>query len=401
MAMTVATAWGCGETQTGSASRDAAPDVTFPDADRVDARTGHDTGLPDAVSRRDGRGADGGVRDASSDTTLNDAISPDAEAGPDGTDQDGGQHADGCSSGVTGVSCLATSGPAYQYGFIAVDQNNIYAVEETDPLTSSVIVRIPRAGGATVTLTTAFPDLPMASDGTNLYWGEHGVDGGAIVQVPVIGGIATTLAPATYPQCLTFDDTNVYWTDVDAAGYALVVTVSKEGGLPTTLATGTDRFQYNLPIAVDSTSVYWVDSSVLKIAKAGGSVVTVASAATQTSGFFYEGCRLFALSGESLFVTGSPIGAMGSLDIQNVPTAGTTSPTVIASGDSPQLLASGATNLFWVGVGTQIDVNETPPDGGTTTVLTSPLTPYVGDMVVASDGTLYWTTNVQVQSFKP
>jgi hypothetical protein len=392
----MATVWGCGETQDGPPIGDAVPDT----ADHVDARAGHDAGPPDAASTRDGRGPDGAMaHDASSDATLHDATSYDGEVAHDAIASD--TEPGGCNAGVAGVTCLAAVGPAYIYEYIAVDDNNVYVVEVGATAADTVIVRVPRAGGSSVTLARAAPGVPPALDGTNLYWGARGADGGSIVQVPLIGGAVTTLAPAVYPQCLTVDETNVYWTDVTSSGFGAVVRVPKGGGSPATLATGTARFQYDLPIAVDSTNVYWVDQSVMKVAKTGGSIATVAGGATQSSGSFDEGCRLLAISGDSLFVIGSPTGATGSPEIQSVPVSGAASPTVIASGDYPQVLAAGSTNLFWVGLGTQLDVNETPLDGGATTTLASPLAPYVADMAVANDGTLYWITNVQVQSLKP
>jgi hypothetical protein len=394
--MAMATAWGCGETQDGPPVGDAAPDT----AHHVDARAGQDARPRDAVSTPDGRRADSAsAHDASSDATPHDSTSSDTEVAHDATALDA--EAGGCSAGVAGVTCLATVGSAYIYEYIAVDDHDVYLVELGATEADTAIVRVPRVGGSSVIVAQAAPALPPASDGTNLYWGSRGADGGSIFQVPLAGGAVTTLAPAVYPQCLTVDETSVYWTDVTSSGFGVVVKVPKGGGSPTTLATGTDRFPSYLPIAVDSTNVYWVDQSVMKVAKTGGSIVTVAGGGTQSSGSFDVGCRLFAVIGNSLLVTGSPTGATGSPAIQSVPVSGAASPTVIASGEYPQVLVAGATNLFWVGLGTQLDVNETSLDGGATTTLASPSAPYVADMAVASDGTLYWITNAQVQSLKP
>jgi hypothetical protein len=82
-------------------------------------------------------------------------------------------------------------------------------------------------------------------------------------------------------------------------------------------------------------------------------------------------------------------------------------PTALVTVGNPFLVAAGSTDVFWLG-SEPITVNETPNHGGATTTLAVPLAKTVGkgafgvsDLVVASDNTLYWLTNDQVQSIKP
>jgi hypothetical protein len=245
--------------------------------------------------------------------------------------------------------------------------------------------------------------ISLASDGTNVYATTYGTaTTSSIVSIPVSGGAATTLASSSYVPyfvpCVAVDDESVYWTTpVDG-----VVKIAKAGGMPVTLAPAfSSPSSTAAPIALDATNVYWSQTeAVTRVSKAGGTPVTLLSAS-----FYPSSCHCLAVSNASLFVADFFVmGADGGEEVQmlSLPTTGGVPPpqTALVTVGDPSLVAATSTGVFWLGE-PPITVNETPLDGGTTTTLAAPLANNVSDLVVASDGTVYWLTNDQVQSMKP
>ena len=74
---------------------------------------------------------------------------------------------------------------------------------------------------------------------------------------------------------------------------------------------------------------------------------------------------------------------------------------MLVSEGNPYRVVAGPAELFWLGYGAANEVNETPLDGGPTRTLATPPTYALDNLALASDGTLYWTTAVQVQALVP
>lgn len=154
---------------------------------------------------------------------------------------------------------------------IAIDGVNMYWSTGA-PGEMPNLLQSPLAGGTITTLAAAAPTCIVAAGGT-VYFANGGYGNGAVLSVPIGGGSVTTLASsgrtggAGYNTCLALDPSNAYITGYltvpDTSGYVEVV--PRAGGTPTTLAS-----TLNSPsaIAVDDTSVYWVNvDSVMKVAK--------------------------------------------------------------------------------------------------------------------------------------
>ncbi len=149
------------------------------------------------------------------------------------------------------------------------------------------ILSIPRAGGTVTTVLDGVDALALQLDETDVYWatqvaGDVPSPQTSIGRVPKAGGVAVALVslPDFVVTDFKIDGTTIYWGQsslFDTAPTTLV-SVAKSGGTPITLATLTYPARPQ-PLALDGASVYWRDASmhaVVKVAKAGGAVVSVA-----------------------------------------------------------------------------------------------------------------------------
>jgi hypothetical protein len=357
------------------------------DAARADGmRTPPDHDVPDGGAKRDAlMHPDAG--------TMRDAVASDATDGGDARAPDAG----GCDAGASGVQCVASSGLLYVNGDIAVDDQNVYWFAYGQA--SATILRVARSGGTPAPLVaddaaTSSTGSGLATDGVHVYWGTIGGDGASIRAASVDGGSVVTLAPAGDPYCVAVDDESVYWTD--GASFS-VMKVPKTGGAPVTLASSAG-YEIPLSLVIDSTSAYWIgQSGVLKISKDGGVPVNLLDAAPATIlNATNSECRMLAIVGGNLIVA-----LHGSNEILRIPLTDAGAPLIVASPPAPSSVVADSTHVYWAQLDTDLAIAEAPPDGGTTTTLAAPEAHDVFDMALASDGTLYWTTNTQIESLAP
>jgi hypothetical protein len=295
-------------------------------------------------------------------------------------------------SGSPGVQCLASVEGDFVTGVpIAVDDTNVYWAELGQVDTQDFVMKTPRRGGASVTLAIA-PGWPrsLVTDGVNVYWNELPGGPGGIFSVPVGGGSVTTLVSSISPLCIAIDDTRVYWSDYD---YTIGL-VPKGGGTTSSLAVNGDMSAY--AVAVDATHVYWSADGVYRADKDGQNQVTLFAGTTESD---FEGCEAFALTGDTLFF--AYYAGDGSTLLSSVNVSGQTSAKILAMNLDQPSIAAGSGRLFWFGLATGIDVEEMLVGGGATRTLAAPVTNEVGGLAVGSNGTLYWTTELEVQSLVP
>jgi hypothetical protein len=179
-------------------------------------------------------------------------------------------------SAAGGTAAPLASGQTFPCG-PAVNATSIYWMDGCwNSTTGGSLMKLPIGGGTAITLASgqSMPSLStpyelvpigLAVDATSVYW----TTSDSVMKVSTAGGTVITLASAQDFQGATYlavDATSVYCANsVDGT----VKKVSTDGSATTTLASG-----QNGPsgIAVDATSVYWSngDGSVMKVSTAGG-----------------------------------------------------------------------------------------------------------------------------------
>jgi hypothetical protein len=235
----------------------------------------------------------------------------------------------------------------------------------------------------------------IAMDSTNIYW-THLQGGGPIKKMPLAGGAPTTLAPLATeysPSAIAVDTTSVYWLNTTSAGYALlppyhttIMKTSLGGGTPVILASDTEPSPRggSYGIAVDATSVYWINTSntgggfstLMKVPIGGGTPTTLASGS-----FSPSATGQIAVDSTSVYwVNGSDYrSANGS--VMAVAQEGGTPTTLAARQTTAGGLAIDATSVYWTTGG------DTYGDGA---VLKTPKIPVGCDLTVASNALRSW-----------
>ena len=305
----------------------------------------------------------------------------------------------------------------------------------------------PPAAGAIVTLATS-PNRwgALAVDSTAVY-AINGAGGGNVVKVPLCGGTPITVARAN-AMALAIDAANVYWTDSPTGSGFTVYAASKTGGTPRALATlpyappnpGTPGasgiavdssaayvlglgntpgpcsggimncapgYVIRVPldgaasttlatreagpsaIAVDATSVYWVDEgpdvyypgdsqsqgAVVSAPLAGGSVTTLATRQTDPRGLFVQGSTLYWVDDDGMILA--------------MPTSGGSPKAVTRSDQLLQGMAVDAEGLYLDEAGS---IETIQPAGGMPTTIATANANYSGiGAGIALDATsVYW-----------
>ena len=208
---------------------------------------------------------------------------------------------------------------------IAVDATHVYWT------TRYAVTSVPM-GGTTVTTLASGQNgaYGLAVDANNVYWTTS-----TDVRMVAKGRRRHTddarVRARALPSRVTTDGTNVYWTNSAApqanAGSVMKCSVGGCSSTPTTLASGQNQPTWG--IAVDGTNVYWIDSgpNVMKVSIAGGSPVTLASTALLPADL--------AIDTTYVYWTDSSAGT-----VMKVPIAGG-SPTTVFTLVAPEGLAGG------------------------------------------------------------
>jgi hypothetical protein len=244
--------------------------------------------------------------------------------------------------------------------------------------------------GATCQPLTLAAGLPgpayLAADGTNVYFANfNGGVNGSVMAVPVSGGMPTTLAAGqTQIGNIAVDSTSIYWLDATVyGGPGEVMKLPLAGGMPTTLYSGAVTAS---GIALDATSVYFfADSHLFKLPLAGGTAFMLGTDTSHPQDL--------ALSGGYAYWLGVASDNTGTM--AQVPLGGGTSGSLVLSGlNNPQAMAADSTGIYWTdyGDGYVLKVAVLPTGPALTRIAGDQKGPYS----IAVDATnAYWTNLVE------
>jgi hypothetical protein len=175
------------------------------------------------------------------------------------------------------------------------------------------------------------------------------------------------LATGQIPGSIAVDDTSVYWANSSMLPYdGAVMKVARDGGAPVALVSGQDIGQ----ILTDATNIYFTNPSggkVLKVAKSGGTPTVLASNQNPFS---------IAIDGDSIYWTtyttsgcpeyGGPCAPDGA--VMKAPLTGGAAKQLASHLEHPGNVAVDATNVYWTVTGDNYfngAVFKVPRDGGT------------------------------------
>jgi hypothetical protein len=232
---------------------------------------------------------------------------------------------------TTTLAASAGAGP------IAVHNSQVYWGDSTGILT------MPVSGGTATTLAalTDGPPRSIAVNDTDVYCTE----GNAIIEVSVAGGPLVTVAVGNETVGVGVDTSNVYWTQEECPGCLLSQLMSEPlaGGSSSTLArnvTATDYYAF----AMDAAAVYLpLDQSVLKVPLGGGPVSTLVSSENYPMAIAVDTSSVYWVELDATSNAQATSNAIGRVSIMGG------SATTLASGISGHVydLAVDSTGIYW------------------------------------------------------
>lgn len=251
---------------------------------------------------------------------------------------------------------------------IAADATSVYWVDPS----AGVVMKVPAAGGAPVTLASGQKALAITVDAQSVYW----LTASTLAKTSLNGGTVQTLAsdPQGWPGwTIAVDATSVYWV----ASTRYVSKMALDGGLATPLASvGCGGG----PFAVDARSVYWADClNVMSVPVGGGTATTLAAAG---------GSVVSIVTNQTTIAwAANPGGDVTPGGVMTMPVRGS-QPTLVAASGGPGV-AIDATHVYWEATDAVMSAGLA---GGTPTMLAAgqDFSSPVNNNLALVGRTLYW-----------
>jgi hypothetical protein len=298
---------------------------------------------------------------------------PTGAGGPDGDaaarDGDAPPREAGGSDAEYGITILAVANVSDPAG-IAVDRTRVYFTG------TSAVMSVSKGGGQPVALAAASPRA-LAIDQMAVFY----LSSDAILSVPLGGGTPTVLAAGTTTDAVAVDEAMVYRAD----NRGPIMKVATSGGVATRISFG---LCYPSRLAIDVTSVYWIDCGI-STAPFGGGPARLLSMSPAVG----IGSRI-VVDATGVYFTTAGVGAgVFSLSL------GGGTPQTLAQAQQPSGIAVDDSNVYWVDEGRGI-VGYVPKVGGVQQALAmGQASPRA---IALDDAYVYWaTTQAIVRAQKP
>ncbi len=239
------------------------------------------------------------------------------------------------------------------------------------------------AGACQVAILASNQNYPsaIALDATKVYFANR--NGGTINRV---GKDGTNLEPLvsnqSSPQAMTTDGTSIFWVNYPNAQ---VMRATTTGAGPTPIGTAPSSFM----IALGGGFVWWANRDAPYVKKNGVAASGSGTEVSVSTGSGAEGDWIVA-DAQYVFWTDSALGKIFRAGINDAACDETSTCTaIVPATTSPYALASDANNLYWAELGGTISIKKVAKTGGTVTILASNQGPT--PQTLATDGIdVYW-----------